>query len=101
MITTETHEHALNCDTHNGRYCDCGLTGMSAVHFYKDDGEPVYKEPVLKTPPFMPGNFFGRYNSLEGAARNLAMIGNPLRYVDGDAGKTEELLKEMLKKITR
>lgn len=45
MITPETHDHALNCETTLGRGCDCGLTGMAGVAFYSS-GVAVYKEPV-------------------------------------------------------
>jgi len=54
MITPETHDHALNCETTLGRGCDCGLTGMAGVACYVE-GAAVYKTPVersasIKTP---------------------------------------------------
>lgn len=47
MITPETHDHALNCETTLGRGCDCGLTGMAGVACYVE-GAAVYKTPVEK-----------------------------------------------------
>jgi len=48
MITPETHDHALNCETTLGRGCDCGLTGMAAIACYSS-GKPVYKTPVKRS----------------------------------------------------